>query len=266
MSSFEHAHAACVARFFVCCDLCGRIWKDFDPLDVDEGCRFSRIMQSLSGFTAASASAEVEARSVSDLFHNPSFQKHKRVHLHACRVLGAGAGLTATPVRSRDPHRVLLFRRSFRRRLHIPLWESDFLVRFAGRSVERPRPGCCCGRDGVLRHSAIRDILFSAAPECSASSPELENKASCLFRGHRPLDPCLVFGPSDARRPADIWVSRGSSGVPDAWDVSVSSLLRPSAFASTTPVAASVFAEAETRKYSFQDIASQVAAMGACGF
>ena len=76
------------------------------------------------------------------------------------------------------------------------------------------------------------------------------------------LEAGLPSSTSDARHPADIWFSRFSSGLPEAWVVSVPYFLRPSAFSSASPVAA-VFAEVEIRERSFHDAASQVAASGA---
>ena len=68
--------------------------------------------------------------------------------------------------------------------------------------------------------------------------------------------------PQSGRRRADVWVPRGVSGFAEAWDFSVSSLLRSSHISSATPSVASVF-EVETRKRAFQDTASQVASLGA---
>ena len=53
------------------------------------------------------------------------------------------------------------------------------------------------------------------------------------------------------------------SGLADAWDFSISSLLRTSFLSSASPSVAGVFHEVETRKNSFQNTASQVAALGA---
>ena len=49
------------------------------------------------------------------------------------------------------------------------------------------------------------------------------------------------------------------SGFTEAWDLSVSSLLRPSHLSSASPSVADVFHEVETRKRAFQDTASLVA-------
>ena len=57
--------------------------------------------------------------------------------------------------------------------------------------------------------------------------------------------------------------SQGVSGFAEAWDFSVSSLLRSSHFSSTSPSVADVFHEVETRKRAFQDTASLVAERGA---
>ena len=44
-----------------------------------------------------SVSAMIEAQSVSRVFADPSLPRHRRLHLDACRVRGAGAWLTASP-------------------------------------------------------------------------------------------------------------------------------------------------------------------------
>ena len=117
----------------------------------------------------------------------------------------------------------------------------------------------CCGGGGdrVLCHNAIPNTVCSAVAEFTSISPELE-KPRWHLRWPRPRS-CF---PRGGRRPADIWVPR-ASGLADAWDFSVSSLLRPSLLSSATPSVAGEFHEVETRKNSFQNTASQVAALGA---
>ena len=133
---------------------------------------------------------------------------------------------------------------------------------------------CGCGGDMVLRHNAIRDVVCSAVSEFTSVSPELEMLG--LLLPPRPPDPggpdphlCLPPrspspSPSSAgRRPADVWVPRGMSGFAEAWDFSVSSLLRASHFSAASPTVAGVFSEVEARKCAFQGTAASVAYRGA---
>ena len=103
-------------------------------------------------------------------------------------------------------------------------------------------------------------------------SPELEKPGLLLpprppdpGGPHPDVDPSSVSSPPPAasRRPADIWVPRGVSGFAEAWDFSVSSLLRSSHLSSASSSVADVFHEVETRKRAFQDTASLVAERGA---
>ena len=82
---------------------------------------------------------------------------------------------------------------------------------------------------------AIRDVVCSAVSEFTSVSPELEKPG--LLLPPRPPDPggpdlglCLPPGsppPAAAgRRPADVRVPTSMSGFAEAWDFSVSSLLR----------------------------------------
>ena len=64
-------------------------------------------------------------------------------------------------------------------------------------------------------------------------------------------------------RPADVWIPRGMSGFAEAWDFSVSSLLRTSHLSAASPTVADVFHEVEARKCAFQGTAASVAERGA---
>ena len=82
-------------------------------------------------------------------------------------------------------------------------------------------------------------------------------------------DPALSLPPgfpppaAAGRRPADVWVPRGMSGFAEAWDFSVSSLLRASHLSVASPTVADVFHEGEARKCAFQGTAAAVAERGA---
>ena len=111
----------------------------------------------------------------------------------------------------------------------------------------------------MLRHNAVRDVLCSAVSKFSSVAPEPE-KPSLL---HAPPDPGgttdydLVSNALSGRRPAHIWVPRGASGCPEARDACISSVLRPSSFASADPLPEDVFTTVEAHKQSFQGTCDQ---------
>ena len=285
----EHAPAACVASFSACRELCGRLWPAFDPFDLDDGCRLAAAEDALRGTIRSGAniyavsdspsqkslSGIVEAQSVSGIIGDPSFPRHRRLHLEACRVPGAGFWLTANPSCVDSHVSSPLFCVALQRRLRMPSWDRDTACSMCGEVLDRwgdHALGCCCGGDRVLRHNAIRDVVCSAVAEFTTVSPELEKPGLLLLprppdRGGPPfdVDPSSASSPPPAasRRPADIWVPRGVSGFAEAWDFSVSSLLRSSHLSSASPSVADVFHEVETRKRAFQDTASLVAERGA---
>ena len=154
-----------------------------------------------------------------------------------------------------------LFRVALQRRLRMPLWDRDTACNMCGEVLDRwgdHALACCCGE---FRHNAIRDVVCSAVAEFTTVSPELEKPGLPPFD----VDPSSASSPPPAasRRPADVWVPRGVSGFAEAWDFSVSSLLRSSHLSSASPSVADVFHEVETRKRAFQDTASLVAERGA---
>ena len=160
-----------------------------------------------------------------------------------------------------------LFRVALQRRLRMPLWDRDTACGLCGEVLDRwgdHALACCCGGDRVLRHNAIRDVVCSAVAEFTSVSPELEKPGLLLpprppDPGGPPLDADYSSGPPSSpaagRRPADIWVPRGVCGSAEAWDFSISSLLRPSHLSSASPSVTDVFHEVETRKRAFQDTA-----------
>ena len=95
--------------------------------------------------------------------------RHPRQHLEACRTLGAGACVTATPA-SLDTHvSSPLFRVALHRRLHTALWDHDSACGMCGEVLDR-----------VLRHNAIRNVVCSAVAEVSSISPGLEKPGLLL--------------------------------------------------------------------------------------
>ena len=181
----------------------------------------------------------VEAQAVSSIFGDPALPRHRRLHLEACRV--PGAWLTAN-LSSGDSHvSSALFRVALQRRLRMPIRDHD-------SACDMPQR---CPRRGLLRKCRIH-LCLSGIGE-TWSPPEAPTSTTTPPLG------LLAAG----RRPAEIWVPRGVSGFAEAWDLSVSSLLRTFHFSSATPSVADVFQEVEARKRAFQDTASMVAERGA---
>ena len=109
-----------------------------------------------------------------------------------------------------------LFRTALRRRLRMPIWDSDTACGLCGEVLDRwgDHAICCSGGgDRVLRHNAVRNIVCSAVSEFTSVSPELEKPG--LLLPPKPPDPggsCPGSTPdqpplsSAGRRPADVWV------------------------------------------------------------
>ena len=282
-SACEHVPAAYVGSFPACRDLCAAIWPAFDPLDLDEGWSLAADESALSASIPSgtsvyaesdtpsqkSLSAKIEEHAVSKLLQDPALARARRLHFDACRAPGFGAWLMATPA-SRDLHIPSpVFRVAMQRRLRMPIWECDTACGLCGEVLDRwgDHALCCCGGgDRVLWHNAIRNVVGAAFSEFTSITPEFE-KPGLLLPPKAPdpggPDSGFIHLPGGGRRPADIWVPRGSSNLAEAWDFSISSLLRTSFFSSASPFEAGVFHEVESRKNSFQNTASQVAALDA---
>ena len=152
---------------------------------------------------------------MSSLLQDPALTRARRYHLAAVRAPGSGAWLTATSASPDTQIPSPLFRTALRRRLRMPIWDSDTACGLCGEVLDRwgDHAICCSGRgDMVLRHNAVRNIVCSAVSECTSVSPELEKPG--LLLPPRPPDPggsCPGLIPdqlplcSAGRRPADVW-------------------------------------------------------------
>ena len=144
-----------------------------------------------------------------------------------------------------------LFRVALKRRLRAPVLDADVFCaacsdcfdRFADHALV-----CQCKGDRTLRHNAVRDVFFSCAREGSLR-PEKE-KAGLL--PPRPREDGLGAN-SGTRRPADVWLPRGSDRRGEALDFACSSALRSGLLASTVDHAASVFENYEGFKRTHLD-------------
>ena len=187
----EHAPAAYVASVSACRELCGHLWPAFDPFDLDEGCRLAAAEEALRGIYAVSDSPSqkslsgmVEARSVSGIFGDPTLPRHRRLHLEACRVPGAGAWLTANPSCVDSHVSSLLFRVALQRRLRMPLWDRDTACvgRFSTAGVITPLPVAVVG---IGFCATTRSAMWSAPRSLSSlrSRLSLRSLASSSPRG-----------------------------------------------------------------------------------
>ena len=79
----------------------------------------------------------VEAQSVSAIFGDPTLPRHRRLHLEACRVPGAGAWLTVNPSCVDSHISSPLFREGLQRRLRMPLWDRDPACSMCGEVLDR---------------------------------------------------------------------------------------------------------------------------------
>ena len=184
----EHAPAAYVVSFSACRDLYSLLWADSDPLDLEDGCHLAAAEDSLRSVipfganiyaspSQKSLSCKVEAQSVSRIFADPVLPRHRRLHLDACSVRGAGAWLTANPS-SADS------------RLRMPHWDHDSACSMCGEVLDRwgdHALSCGCGGDWILRHNAIRDVVCSAVSEFTSSTVadvfhEVDAR-KCAFQG-----------------------------------------------------------------------------------
>ena len=160
----EHAPAAYVASFSASRELCGKLWPAFDPFDLDDGCRLAAAEDALRGAIPSGAniyavsdspsqrslSGMVEAQSVSAIFGDSTLPRHRRLHLEACRVPGAGAWLTANPSCIDSSVSSPLFRVALQRRLRVPLWDRDTACGMCGEVLDRwgdHALACCCGSE-----------------------------------------------------------------------------------------------------------------------
>ena len=164
----------------------------------------------------------------------------------------AGSGLPPVPL-PLIPMSIPIFRTALQRRLRMPLWDHDSACSMCGEVLDRWQDhalSCSCGGDKVRRHNAIREVVCAAVSEFTSVSPEVEKPGLLIlvvWTGPR-FPPGFPPPSAAGRRLADVWVPRDVSGFAEAWDFSVSSLLRTSHLSTASPTVAGVFHEVEARK------------------
>ena len=282
-SAAEHAPAAYISSLGQTQALCTLVWPAFDEYDLDGGLLRSEVESSLSsaflpsaGIYASSVSpsqkslsAKIEAKVCHHLLDTQVNDRHRVAHLSLNRLPGAGAWLFALPDSLESHIPSPLFKVSILRRLRMPIWAQDTNCSLCGQVMDKWGDHalvCSCGGDRVVRHNMIRDVVHSAANLKAGLGAILEKPGLLIPRDpldcDRPPDPDPPDLSSSSRRPADVWVPRGPSGSPEAWDFSVTSAFRLGPSAPDPAAFSSVFSSVEARKRGFLDTASQCSQAG----
>ena len=282
-SAAEHAPAAYISSLSQTQSLCASVWPAFDEYDIDGGLLRSEVESSLSsaflpnaGIYASAASpsqkslsAKIEAKVCHHLLDTQVQDRHRVAHLSLNRLPGAGAWLFALPDSAESHIPSPLFKVSILRRLRMPIWAQDTNCSLCGQVMDKWGDHalvCSCGGDRVVRHNMVRDVVHSAANLQAGLGAILEKPGLLIPRDpldcDRPPDPDPPDPSSSSRRPADVWVPRGPSGNPEAWDFSVTSAFRLGPSTPDPAAFSSVFSSVETHKRGFLDTASQCAKAG----
>ena len=282
-SAAEHAPAAYISSLGQTQTLCTLVWPAFDEYDLDGGLMRSEVESSLSSAFLPSAgiyasavspsqkslSAKIEAKVCHHLLDTQVNDRHRVAHLSLNRLPGAGAWLFALPDSLESHIPSPLFKVSILRRLRMPIWAQDTNCSLCGQVMDKWGDHalvCSCGGDRVVRHNMIRDVVHSAANLKAGLGAILEKPGLLIPRDpldcDRPPDPDPPDLSSSSRRPADVWVPRGPSGRPEAWDFSVTSAFRLGPSAPDPAAFSSVFSSVEARKRGFLDTASQCSQAG----
>ena len=124
---------------------------------------------------------------------------------------------------------------------------------------------CGCGCDRVTRN-LVRDVVHSAANDRASLGAVLVKPGLLIprdpFDDDRPPGPDPPDPSSPSRRPADVWVPRGSSGSQETLDFSTTSALRLGQALSDPAAFVVVLSSVEFLKNAFLITASQCAQAG----
>jgi hypothetical protein len=99
---------------------------------------------------------------------------------------------------------------------------------------------CSCNGDRTVRHNSVRNVVFEEATEANLQAER--EKAGLL--PERPGEDGLPVK-SGARRPADVWLPRGTRGEAEALDFAVTSGLQAAWYRRAADDPGSVFAHYE---------------------
>jgi hypothetical protein len=137
-----------------------------------------------------------------------------------------------------------LFRVALKHRLRTPVFDRDGFCPCCGVVMDiwgDHAITCACGGDRTIRHNAIRDICFD---EATSGGLRPEREKAGLFPPRPDADdlPASASAPGQ-RRPADVWLPRGSRERGEPFDFAVTPALRGVAFRQTADAPEAVFAD-----------------------
>ena len=154
-----------------------------------------------------------------------------QAHLNHTTTSGAGQWLHTAPSKALQKHvDAAHFQTMVQRWLRAPIYNETFHCSFCDDTVDIYGDHClvcACGGDRTKRHNLLRNQVFHT---CLAAglAPELQRPG--LLQPRPYLGPTPENGTpntEDRRRPADVYIPRWRRGAPAAFDLAVTSGLRP---------------------------------------
>ncbi len=168
-----------------------------------------------------------------------------------CRT--AGAWLSALPSDDDLEMHHGLFQVALKRRLRMRIFAEDCFCASCGSTMDRFGDHalvCSCKGDRTVRHNKLRNEVHKEAMR-AGMMPEKE-KPGLLPR--RPeSDGISTAVDHERRRPADVWLPRGTPNGGQALDFACTSGLRADIMETTEMQAPAVFAEYETHKRNYKE-------------
>ena len=264
----DHAAAAFLSSTMACRNLCASIDQNFDYSDSanDLGLAETRsafltqvLPDAVLDLDGSSRSQKflsrlIDAKIEQNLANNGNLAY--KAHLGLQSLPGAGAWLIAPP--SEDDLKLdpTLCKISLQRRLRQQVQNTDTFCPMCGGTMDTfgdHAITCSCKGDRTVRHNAIRNVTHKCAQEANMS-PERE-KAN-LLPARPPGDlwnPEASSGTSDRRRrrPADIFLPRGTHGSPMALDFAATSGMQSSVLRQSADDPTTVVVSYEQRKKDF---------------
>ena len=184
-------------------------------------------------------------------------------HVNLSCLPGSSAWLAAHPV---DDGRAIdspLFQVALKRRVRAPIFQSEEYCPLCGEILDvwgDHALVCSCGGDRTIRHNAVRNVVYDEAVG-AGTRPEREKAGLLPARPGADGLPANLNG-AQGRRPADVWLPRGSSGQAEALDFAVSSGLQSELFRASADEPGFVFHRYEQMKRSYKDTAQICQAAG----
>ena len=154
-----------------------------------------------------------------------------QAHLNHTTASGAGQWLHTVPSKASRKHvDAPHYQVMIQRWLRAPIYEETFHCGYCDDIVDVYGDHClvcACGGDRTKRHNLLRNEVFYTSL-AAGLAPELERPG--LLQPRPLLGPTPENGtpnPEDLRRPADVYIPRWRRGAPAAFDLAVTSGLRP---------------------------------------